>query len=104
LAEELGDGHRGTRDSGGEARGSSVNSNIATGNARVGLQAQKIYGGVWLTPDHGNGQTGFVAIERHGNGSARTRMVLAWLRAVLSDIAGLATGVAAVLTVVRSPT
>jgi 8-oxo-dGTP diphosphatase len=104
LAEELGDGHRGTRDSGDKGRGSSVNSNIATGNARVGLQAQKIYGGVWLTPDHGNGQTGFVAIERHGNGPARTRMVLTWLRAVLNDVVGLATGVAAVLTAVRSPT
>jgi nucleoside phosphorylase/ADP-ribose pyrophosphatase YjhB (NUDIX family) len=105
LAEELGDDHRGVRrpaDTG--LGGGSTNSNIAQGNSRVGVQAHTIYGGVWLDPDRGTGPAGSVAIDNPGTGPGKLRTALAWLRNALSDVAGLATGVAAVLTAVRSPT
>lgn len=104
LAEELGDEHSGAQRAGDGGHDNSTNTNIAQGNARVGVQAQKIYGGVWLGSDHGNGQAGFVATDHHGAGSGKLRMALSWLRGVLRDAASLATGVAAVLTAVRSPT
>jgi adenosylhomocysteine nucleosidase len=104
LADERGDDHRGVQRAGEVGHGNSTNTNIAQGNARVGVQAQKIYGGVWLGSDHGNGQAGFVATDHHSTGSGKLRMALSWLRGVLSDAANLATGAAAVLTAVRSPT
>ena len=104
LAEELNDDHRDTRRSGDAGQSGNTNSSIAKGNARVGVQAQNIYGGVWLGPDRGNGSADSVAIDHPGTGPGKLRMALAWLRHVLSDVAGLATGIAAVLTAVRSPT
>jgi adenosylhomocysteine nucleosidase len=105
LAEELGDDHRGTQGTADTGARGSTNTNIVKGNARVGVQAQNIYGGVWLSPDRGeHDQAGFVAIGHHGTGPRKLRIALAWLRGVLSDVAGLASGVAAVLTAVRSPT
>jgi 8-oxo-dGTP diphosphatase len=104
LAEELGDDNRGAWPSGDTSHGGNTNTNSAKGNARVGVQAQNIYGGVWLGPDHGNGAVGFVATEQHRAGPGKLRMALAWLRDALGDIAGLAAGVTAVLSAVRSST
>jgi nucleoside phosphorylase/ADP-ribose pyrophosphatase YjhB (NUDIX family) len=105
LAEELGDEHRSVRHSADTGHGGgSSNSNIAQGNSRVGVQAHTIYGGVWLDPDRGTGPAGSVAIDLSGTGPGKLRTALTWLRNALSDAAGLATGVTAVLTAVRSPT
>jgi nucleoside phosphorylase/ADP-ribose pyrophosphatase YjhB (NUDIX family) len=104
LAEELGDDNRGARRAGDAGHGKSTNTNNARDNARVGVQAQNIYGGVWLSPDQGNGQAGFAAIDHHPTESGKLRMAIGWLRGVLTDAASLATGVAGVLTAVRSPT
>jgi nucleoside phosphorylase/ADP-ribose pyrophosphatase YjhB (NUDIX family) len=105
LAEELGDGHQSARHSGDTGHSSSsTNSNTAKGNARVGVQAQNIYGGVWMGPDRGTDSANSVAIDHSGTGTGKLKIALAWLRNALSDVAGLATGVAAVLTAVRSST
>jgi 8-oxo-dGTP diphosphatase len=105
LAEELGpDHHRDTRHADDTEHGSSTNSNTAQGNSRVGVQAHTIYGGVWVGPDRGTGPAGATAMNHPGTGPGKLRMAVAWLRNALSDVAGLATGVAAVLTAVRSPT
>jgi adenosylhomocysteine nucleosidase len=103
LAEEL-DSARGTPRPGGTGQGSSTNTNIAKDDGRVGVQANTIYGGVWLGPDHGNGQADFVVSDHHGVAPGKLRMALASLRDVLSNVASLATGAAAVLSAVRSPT
>jgi 8-oxo-dGTP diphosphatase len=103
LAEELGDDHRGTGRSDDTGQGGSTNSNIAQGNAHVGVQAQNVYGGIWLRPDRGSGSADSVAIDHPGTRPGKLRTAFAWLRNALSDVAGLATGVAAVLTAVRSP-
>jgi nucleoside phosphorylase/ADP-ribose pyrophosphatase YjhB (NUDIX family) len=103
LAEEL-DDRRSVRHSDDTGHGGRTNSNIAKENARVGVQAQNIYGGVWLGPDHGNGQAGFVVTDHHASSSGKLRKALAWLRGVLSDAASLATGLATVMTAVRSLT
>jgi 8-oxo-dGTP diphosphatase len=103
LAEEL-DGSQGTRRPGGTGHGGNTNTNMAGGSARVGVQAHNIYGGVWLDRDHDNGQADFVASDHHGTVSTKRRVALEWLRDVLNYAASLATGVAAVLSAVRSPT
>jgi adenosylhomocysteine nucleosidase len=104
LADELGDDHLGSGRSDDTRHGDSTNSNIAKGNSRVGVQAQNIYGGVRLGPDRRTGSADSVDINHPGTGPGKLRMVLAWLRKALSDAAGLATGVAAILTTVRSLT
>jgi 8-oxo-dGTP diphosphatase len=103
LAEEL-DGPQGTRRPGDTRQSGNTNTNIAEGSARVGVQAHNIYGGVWLGRDHGNGQAGFVANDHHGTGSTKLQVALKWLRDVVGNAASLATGIAAVLSAVRSPT
>jgi nucleoside phosphorylase/ADP-ribose pyrophosphatase YjhB (NUDIX family) len=104
LAEELGNDRPGTPGSPETGQGGSTNTNIATGNARVGVQAQNIYGGVRLGPDLGTGPASFGTPEQPAAGPGKLRLALRWLRGVLSDIAGLATGVVALVSAVRSPT
>lgn len=54
LARELGSGQRGTPGSRRAEPGGSQVTNIASGNARVGVQAGQIYGGVRFGPDPGS--------------------------------------------------
>ena len=101
LAEELGNDQRGHRDPAETGQGDSTNTNIAFGNARVGVQAQNVYGGIRLGPDLGDGPGRlFATISRHRPGK---RMALGWRvrRSAMSP--AWTASVAAVLTAVRSP-
>jgi adenosylhomocysteine nucleosidase len=61
LAAELGGDQRGTPGSRTPGQGSSPNINIASGNARVGVQAQNVSGGIRLGPDLDTGPADFSA-------------------------------------------
>jgi len=54
LASELGQAQRGTPGSHETRPGGSTNVNTASGNARVGVQAQNVYGGIRFGPDFGD--------------------------------------------------
>ncbi|MGH3260389.1 MAG: purine phosphorylase [Trebonia sp.] len=103
LAEEL-DGPQRAGRPGDAGKDGDANSNVAKDNARVGIQARNIYGGVWLGHDNGGGQAGFVAGDGHGDRPGKPRTRLAWLRGALGNAASLASAVAAILSAVRSPT
>lgn len=103
LAEELGNDRPsapGSRETGHDG-GRGIN--IATGNARVGVQAQNIYGGIRLVPDPGTGPASVATID-HQAGPGKLQLALGWLHGVLSDIAGSATCLATLLSAVRDAT
>ena len=104
LARELGSGQRGTPGSSETGQGDSTNTNIAFGNARVGVQAQNVYGGIRFGPDLGGGPANFSTTNRWAVRPGKMRLWLGWARGVLSDLASLAAGVATVLSAVRNST
>jgi adenosylhomocysteine nucleosidase len=104
LAEELGNDQRGTPRSRETGQGDSTNTNIAFGNARVGVQAQDVYGGIRLGPDHRDGSASFNTTNNRAVRPGKMRLALGWARGVLSDLASLGASVAAALSAVRNPT
>lgn len=77
--------------------------NLATGNARVGLQGQNftIHGGIQLGgPDSGGGTIGLM--EKAEVRPGRLRLILNQSRRFLGDIAALAASATAFITTVRS--
>jgi nucleoside phosphorylase/ADP-ribose pyrophosphatase YjhB (NUDIX family) len=104
LARELGNDQRGTPGPREKGQGDGTNTNIAFGNARVGVQAQNVYGGIQLGPDLGGGPANFSATNNRAVRPGKVRLALGWARGVLSDLASLAASVAAVLSAVRNPT
>jgi 8-oxo-dGTP diphosphatase len=104
LAEELGNDQRGTRGSRETGQGDGTNTNIAFGNARVGVQAQNVYGGIRLSPDLGDGPASFSTTSNRAVRLGKMRLALGWARSVLSDLASLAASVTAILAAVRNPT
>ena len=104
LAEELGNDQRGTPGSCEKGQGDSTNTNIAFGNARVGVQAQNVYGGIRLGPDLGGGPATFSTTNNRAVRPGKMRLALGWARGVLKDLANLAASVVAVLSAVRNPT
>jgi adenosylhomocysteine nucleosidase len=104
MARELGDekpGTPGSRDSGQNDR---TNTNIAFGNARVGVQTQNVSGGIRFGPDLGTGPANFSTTNDRAVRPGKLRLALTWARGALSGLASLAASVAAVLSAVRSPT
>jgi adenosylhomocysteine nucleosidase len=93
LAKELGDGQRATPGSPETGRGNMTNTNIAFGNAQVGVQARNVHGGIRFGPDPASSSS----IR-----PAKLRLTLGWVCGVLSDLASLASSVAAVLSGARS--
>ena len=83
-------------------------SNIAIGNARVGVQGESvtIHGGIQLGgPDSGGGTADFAArTDEPEVRRGKLKQALNWARGVLRGIAGLAAGVTAIMTAVRSVT
>lgn len=102
LAEELGSHQRGTPGSRKTGQGDSMNTNIASGNARVGVQAQNVHGGIRLGPDLGTGPADFTATSHRAVRPGRVRLALGWARGLIGDLASLAASVAAVLSAIRS--
>lgn len=83
-------------------------TNIALGNARVGVQGQSItiHGGIQLGgPDSGSGTVGLTArADKLAISPGRLRLALDWARGCLRSIADLAAGVTAIMTAVRTLT
>jgi adenosylhomocysteine nucleosidase len=104
LARELGNDQHGTPGSRETGRGDGTNTNIASGNARVGVQAQKIYGGIRLGPDLGTGPATLSTTSHRAVRPGKLRLALGWAVGVLSDFASLAASVVALLSAVRNPT
>lgn len=103
LAEELGNDQRGTRRSCEAGPGDSTTTNIAFGNARVGLQAHNVYGDIRLGPDLGADPASFSTTSHRAVRPGRMRQALGWVRGVLSDLARVTASVAAILSAVRNP-
>jgi nucleoside phosphorylase/ADP-ribose pyrophosphatase YjhB (NUDIX family) len=99
LAKELGNEQREIRGSRDTGQGDSTNTNIALGNARVGIQAQNVYGGIRLGPEPAN----FSATGQRAVRSGKMRLALSRVWDLVRDLASLAASVAAVLSAVRSP-
>lgn len=78
------------------------NTNIAARNARVGVQAQNVSGGIRLGPDLGTGPANFSVTRHRAPRPRKLRLALGWARGVLSDLASLAASVTAVLSATRS--
>jgi 8-oxo-dGTP diphosphatase len=104
LAEGLGHDQRSSSGSRDKGQGDSTNTNIAFGNARVGIQAQNVYGGIRLRPDLGGGPAGFSTTNDRAVRPGKMRLALGWARGVLSGLASLAASAAAVLAAIRNPT
>ena len=108
LAAELDEGrgpssrHR----AGGTGHGGPTN--IASGNARVGVQGESvtIHGGIQLGELHSGSETAGLAAQddKPAIRPGRLRLVLNWARGIFRGIAGLAAGVTAIMTAVRSMT
>jgi adenosylhomocysteine nucleosidase len=103
LAEELGSEQQAARGSRQAAQDSGTSTNIAIG-AHGTVQAQNIYGDVWLGPTRGAGPASFAAAGPRDVHTWKLRQALGWLRTTFSDLASLASAVAAILSAVRSPT
>ncbi len=103
LARELGNDQQGTPGSRETGRGDSTNTNIATGNARVGVQAQNIHGGIRLGPDLGTGPATLSTTSNRAVRPGKLRLALGWAVGVLSDLASLAASLVAPLSAVRNP-
>jgi 8-oxo-dGTP diphosphatase len=103
LARELGSDHRGTPGPRETRQDDITNTNIALGNARVGVQAQNVYGGIRLGPDVGTGPANLSTTSNHVVRPRKMRLALDWARGMLSVVTSLAASVAAVLSAARSP-
>jgi nucleoside phosphorylase/ADP-ribose pyrophosphatase YjhB (NUDIX family) len=83
-------------------------TNLATGNARVGVQGENVtvHGGIQLGEPHpGSRATSFAAkADRPAIRPNKLRLALNWARGAFRGIADLAAGVAAIMTAVRSVT
>jgi adenosylhomocysteine nucleosidase len=79
-------------------------TNIATGNARVGVQGDSvtIHGGIQLDGPHSASET--ARTDQPSVRPGRLKLALHWARDVLCGAAGLAAKVAAIMTAVRSAT
>lgn len=102
LAAELAEAAGPRSRTGGAAGGGPMN--LATGNARVGVQGQHvtIHGGIQLGgPDTGNETTARCTAERSARAGGLKR-ALTRTRGVFQSIAELAAGVTAIVTAVRS--
>lgn len=103
LAAELDQGHRASSRSPTDGTSPGGPGNIATGNARVGVQAESvtIHGGIQLGgPPSGSDTTSLAAR------ADKFRLALSWTRRVLRGIGGLEPepGATAVMTAARSVT
>jgi adenosylhomocysteine nucleosidase len=83
-------------------------TNIAMGNARVGVQGENvtIHGGIQLGGPHAGGGTASIATrtDKPAIRPGKLRLALKWAHGVFCGIAGLAAGVTAIMTAVRSVT
>lgn len=108
LAAELPEGRGASSWSRAGGTGHGGPTNIAIGNARVGVQGESVtvHGGIQLGgSDSGSGTAGFAAMaDKPVIRPNRLRMALIWARGAFRGIAGLAAGVTAIMTVVRSVT
>jgi 8-oxo-dGTP diphosphatase len=106
LAAELDEGPRPSSRSRAGGTGHGGPTNIATGNARVGVQGQSVtvHGGIQLGGPHsGDGSAGLaVRTDEPAIRPGRLRLALNWARGVFRGIADLAAGVTAIMTAVRS--
>jgi adenosylhomocysteine nucleosidase len=101
LAQELGSGQRGTPGRRETGEDDSRNTNIAFGNARVGVQTHNVYGGIRIGPDPGTGPAQSSNTARPGTRRRRIWLALGRVRGPLGDLASLAASVAALLSAVR---
>jgi 8-oxo-dGTP diphosphatase len=104
LATELGEAPR-SRAAGSDRGGPT---NLATGNARVGVQGENVtvHGGIQLGgSDSGSGTAGFAArADKPAVRPGKLRLALRWARGMIRGIADLAAGVTAIMAAVRSMT
>jgi adenosylhomocysteine nucleosidase len=103
LASELDNDQRGASGFRETRQGDGTNTNIASGNARVGVQVQNVYGGIRLGPDPGPGPANPSTASQQAVRPRKMRLALGWARSLITDLASLAASVAAVLYTVRSP-
>jgi adenosylhomocysteine nucleosidase len=106
LPAELDEGHGPSSRPRAGGTGDGGPTNIATGNARVGVQGNRvtIHGGIQLGGPLSSGETASLA-ARTGKPSIHPgRVALNWARDVLRGVAGLAAEVTAIMTAVRSVT
>jgi 8-oxo-dGTP diphosphatase len=107
LAAELGarkEAPQGSRTAGSQSGGSF---NLATGNARVGVQGENvtIHGGIQLGGrELGSGASDFAGMPKPATRPGKLRLLLNQARGMFRAIADLAAGVAAIMTAVRSVT
>jgi 8-oxo-dGTP diphosphatase len=108
LARELpGAANRESADSSREGPGSGQPFNVATGNARVAVQAHTVFGGIRLGPDALNpkeasaGPAGSVIRGRPASGPGKITTAAHWLLGLVSSAAELAAKVATALTALR---
>ncbi len=109
LAAELGEGRGASSRPRAGGTGHGGPTNIAIGNARVGVQGDSVtvHGGIRLGgPDSGNGTAGFAArtTDEPEIRPGRLRLALNRARGAFRGIADLAAGATAILTAVRSVT
>jgi 8-oxo-dGTP diphosphatase len=108
LAAELDEGRGPSSRSRAGGTGHGGPTNIAIGNARVGVQGENvtIQGGIQLGgPDSGSGSADFAAgTDKPEARPGRPGLALNWARGVFRGIASLAAGVTAIMTAVRSVT
>jgi adenosylhomocysteine nucleosidase len=101
LAAELDEGRGPTSRPGASGTGHGP-TNIAAGNARVGVQGDSvtIHGGIQLDGPHSASET--ARTDQPSVRPGRLRLAIHWARGVLRGVAGLAAEVAAITTAVRS--
>jgi adenosylhomocysteine nucleosidase len=108
LAAELDEGRGVSSRSGASGTGRGGPTNIAIGNARVGVQGENvtIHGGIQLGgPDSDSGTADFTArADKPPIRPGRLRLVLNWAYGAFRGIAELAAGVTAIMRAVRSVT
>jgi adenosylhomocysteine nucleosidase len=104
LASELGNDQHGTPRPRETGQGDSTNTNIATGNAQVGIQAQNIYGGIQVSPDVGTSRAILSTTSHRVVRPGKLRLALGWAVGVLNDLASLAASVVALLSAARNQT
>lgn len=100
LAEEPGSGRRRNPGSSDTGQRGDKNSNVALGNAHVGVQAQNVYGGIRFDPR--TGPAGFSVPAEHAKRPGKLRSTLGRLRGALGDLASLAADLATVVSAIRS--
>jgi 8-oxo-dGTP diphosphatase len=104
LAVELGglDEEPGGRS--GENPGEARHGNFAMGNARVGVQAHTIHGGIRFGPDADLGSVSSAVSAHPADRPGKIMIAAHWAYALISSAADLAARVAAALTAIRGLT